>query len=80
LAHVLHFQPNIAGKKEGAMRRDVLTMTGVSLAAALMAWILWGNPEEAAHSARHMQTAQWIKPDPELKRISEQSPYMRSER
>ena len=62
------------------MRRDVLTLTGVSLATALMAWIIWGNPEEAQHSARHIQTAQWTKPDLELKRISEQSPYMRSER
>jgi hypothetical protein len=62
------------------MRRDVLTMTGVSMATALMAWIIWGNPREEEHTARHMQTAQWMKPDPELKWLSEQSPYMRSER
>jgi hypothetical protein len=62
------------------MGRDVLTLTGVSLATALVGWIIWGNPAEERHSARHMQTAQWIKPVPELKRISEQSPYMRSER
>ena len=71
---------DIAGEQDSAMRRDVLTMTGVSLASALVAWIIWGNPAEEQHSARHMQTAQWIKPDPELKRISEQSPYMRNER
>ena len=62
------------------MRRDVLTMTGVSLATALMAWIIWGNPKEEEHFARHVQTAQWIKPDTELKRLLEQSPYMWTER
>jgi hypothetical protein len=62
------------------MRRDVLTMTGVSLATALMAWIIWGNPKEEEHFARHVQTAQWIKLDSELMRLSGQSPYMRNER
>ena len=60
------------------MGRDLLTMTAISLAIALTAWIIWGNPGE--HSARQMQTAQWVKADPELKRVSEPSPYMRSER
>jgi hypothetical protein len=64
--------------KGDAMGRDLLTMTAISLAIALTAWIIWGNPEE--HSALQMQTAQWVKADPELKRVSEQSPYMRSER
>jgi hypothetical protein len=62
------------------MRRDVLTMTAVSLATALLAWNIWGNPREGEHFARHVQTAQWVKPDPELNRLSEQSPYMRNER
>ena len=62
------------------MRRDVLTMTGASLATALMVWVILGNPREEAHFTRHMQAAHWIKVDPELKRLSEQSPYMRNER
>ena len=62
------------------MRRDVLTMTGVSLATALMAWIIWGNPKEEEHFARHVQAAQWIKTDAELVRLSERSPYTRNER
>lgn len=62
------------------MRRDMLTITGISLATALMAWIILGNPKEEEHFARHVQTAQWIKLDTELKRLSEQSPYMRNER
>jgi hypothetical protein len=62
------------------MRRDVLTMTGVSLATAVIAWIIWGNPKEEEHFARHVQSAQWIKLDTELMRLSEPSPYMRNER
>lgn len=50
------------------MGRDLLTMTGTALAIALMAWSNWGNPEE--HSGRHLQNAQWIKADSEMKRIS----------
>ena len=62
------------------MRRDVLTMTGASLATAVIVWVSWGNPKEEAHYERNLQTAHWIKADPELKRLSEQSPYMRNER
>ena len=62
------------------MRRDVLIMTAVSLATALTVWNIWGNPREEEHFARYVQNAQWAKPDPELKRLSEQSPYMRNER
>jgi hypothetical protein len=42
------------------MMRDLLSMTGASLAAASMAWSIRGNPEE--HSARPVQTAQWVAP------------------
>lgn len=62
------------------MRRDVLTMTAASLATALTVWVISGNPREEAHFTRHTQTAQWIKADPDLRRLSEQSPYMRNER
>ena len=62
------------------MRRDVLTMTGVSLATAFMVWIIWGNPKEEEHFARRVQTAQWIKTDAEFVRLSERSPYTRNER
>jgi hypothetical protein len=43
------------------MIRDLLTMTGASLAAALVAWIVWGNPEE--HSSLHAQPAQLARAD-----------------
>jgi hypothetical protein len=42
------------------MIRDLLSMTGASFAAALMAWSIWGNPEE--YSARPVQTPQWVAP------------------
>jgi len=59
------------------MRRDLLTLTGTFLSLALLIWALWGNPER---SSAHIQIVEWIKSDPELKLISEQSPYMRPER
>jgi hypothetical protein len=62
------------------MRRDVLTMIASSLATALMAWTFGATQGKREHFARYVQTAQWAKPDPELKRLSEESPYMRNER
>jgi hypothetical protein len=62
------------------MRRDMLTTTTASLATALAVWVIWGNPREDIHFTRHLQTAQWVQADPDLKRLSEQSPYMRNER
>ena len=59
------------------MRRDLLTMTGAYFSLALLIWAFWGNPKR---SSAHIQTVEWTKSDPELKLISEQSPYMRSER
>jgi hypothetical protein len=59
------------------MRRDLLTMTGAFFSLALIVWVFWGNPER---SSAHVQTVEWIKSDPELRLISQQSPYMRSER
>ena len=44
------------------MTRDLLSMTGAALAAALMAWSIWGNPEE--HSTHNVQTAQRVAPHP----------------
>jgi hypothetical protein len=58
------------------MGRDLLIMTGISLGTALMAWGIWGNPEQ--RSALHMQTVRWVRSDAELKWMSEQSRYMGS--
>ena len=58
------------------MKRDVWVISGGMLAVGVSAWALWGNPEKTptVHAVREMHMA------PELKLVSERSPYMRSER
>ncbi|MET4235590.1 hypothetical protein ACVWXN_002129 [Bradyrhizobium sp. i1.4.4] len=55
------------------MRRDLLAITGGMLAVGATVWAFWGNPENPAR----LRTVQEIKANPEQKRVSEQSPYMR---
>jgi hypothetical protein len=43
----------------------------------LATWALWGNPYS---SVPRMHTGQSIAADPNLKLVSERSPYMRNER
>jgi hypothetical protein len=43
----------------------------------LVTWALWGNPYS---SVPRMHTGQSIAADPNLKLVSERSPYMRNER
>jgi hypothetical protein len=61
-------------KRGGAMRRDLLTMTGTSLALGLIVWSFWGNP---VRSPLHLQTVQSIPPAVEL---ASQGSFMRAER
>jgi hypothetical protein len=60
------------------MGRDILAMSGASLALGLIGWAFWGNPPMSAEP--RLPTAQSLNQDPNLKLVSEQSPYMRSER
>jgi hypothetical protein len=59
------------------MRRDLMVIGGASLLLGLITWALWGNPES---SVPRMHTVQSLGADPNLKLISEDSPYMRTER
>jgi len=59
------------------MRQDLFMVGGGIVAVGLAIWGLWGSPQ---HSAPKAQVAQELSVDPELKRITELSPYMRSER
>ena len=59
------------------MRQDLFMVGGGIVAAGLVIWGLWGSPQ---HSAPKAQVEQELNVDPELKRITELSPYMRSER
>ena len=58
------------------MKRDIGVMSGAILAVGAVVWAFWGNPETASRNnvTRKLDVA------PELKFVSEQSPYMRSER
>lgn len=58
------------------MKRDLLVLSGGTLVVGCVVWVVWGNPE----SVPRMHSFQEMKADPELKLVSERSPYMRSER
>jgi hypothetical protein len=59
------------------MKRDLFIVGGGIVAFGLAIRGLWGNPR---HSAPKEQVAQHLNVDPELKIVSERSPYMRTER
>ena len=58
------------------MKRDVGVMSGAILAIGAVVWAFWGNPATVNRtSAVHRMNVA-----PELKLVSERSPYMRAER
>jgi len=59
------------------MRRDLWAISGGILAAGAVAWIMWGNPENVPRM-RGLQAM--VADDPDLRLVSQQSPYMRDER
>jgi hypothetical protein len=60
------------------MRHDLFIVGGGIVAVGLAIWGLWGSPQHRAPPKA--QVAQELNIDPEPKRITELSPYMRSER
>lgn len=60
------------------MKQDLLMIVGGIVATGLTMWGLWGNPPK--HGAPKVLVVQQLEADPDLKAISERSPYMRSER
>jgi hypothetical protein len=58
------------------MKRDIVVISGATLAIGVIMWAFVGNPE----SASRMRVSQKMDVAPELKLISEDSPFMRSER
>lgn len=60
------------------MRQDLLMVVGGIVVTGLTIWSFWGNPPK--HSAPRLLVVQQLHADPDLKAISERSPYMRSER
>jgi hypothetical protein len=60
------------------MRQNDLLIVGDGIVAVGLA--IWGLSSNPQHNAPKVQVAQELNVDPELKRITELSPYMRSER
>jgi len=58
------------------MKRDIVMISGATLAIGMLMWAFAGNPQSAGRT----RVAQKMDAAPELKQISEHSPYMRSER
>jgi hypothetical protein len=57
------------------MRRDLLAISGGILTFGVVAWVLWSNPEDVPRE----HAIQAMAADPDLKLVSERSPYMRDE-
>jgi hypothetical protein len=58
-------------------QNDLFIVDAGTVAVGLAIWGLWDSPQ---HSPPKAHVAQELNIDPELKRITELSPYMRSER
>ena len=58
------------------MKRDIGVISGATLAIGMIMWAFVGNPE----SASRMRVTQKMDVSPELKVITERSPFMRTER
>jgi hypothetical protein len=59
------------------MKWDLLAISGGLIAFGAVVWTFWGNPETVT---RAQPVHQELAADPDLKLISERSPYMRTER
>lgn len=60
------------------MKLDLVIVVAGIVATGLAMWSVWGNPPK--HGAARVQIVQRLDVDPDLKAVSERSPYMRSER
>lgn len=58
------------------MKRDIGVISGATLAIGVIMWAFVGNPESTSRT----RVTQKMDVAPELKLVSESSPYMRSER
>jgi hypothetical protein len=60
------------------MTKDFVAIGAGMLAVGLGMWGLWGHPQNARPA--ETQEARILADDPALKLVSEQNPYMRTER
>ena len=62
------------------MKRDIGVISGATLAIGVVMWAFTGNPASTKRTNIAQHVTQTMDVAPELKQISERSPYMRSER
>ena len=62
------------------MKRDIGVISGATLAIGVVMWAFVGNPASTKRSNVAHHVIQTMDIAPELKQVSEDSPYMRSER
>jgi len=60
------------------MKRDIGVISSATLAIGMVMWAFVGNPESASRARTNV--TQKMDVAPELKLVSESSPYMRTER
>ena len=76
-ANLPSFVP-LRGTTEKAMKQDILIICGGMLVVGLVTFGLKGIPQKTTTSTQ--QVVQSMDADPNLKLVTERSPYMRSER
>jgi len=63
------------------MVRDLFTIAGASMVFGVIVWIVLGPPKRPVQrSSLQLETSHSLNTDPDLRLISERSPYMRTER
>jgi len=62
------------------MKRDIGVISGATLAIGMVMWAFVGNPASTKPTNMASRVTQTMDIAPELKQVSEGSPYMRSER
>jgi hypothetical protein len=71
------------GEREDTMGRDLWTLAAISIAFGVIVWIVLGHPQNSSlrqESRLRIETSHSLNADPDLRSISERSPYMRTER
>ncbi|MBR1215356.1 MULTISPECIES: hypothetical protein [unclassified Bradyrhizobium] len=62
------------------MKRDIGVISGATLAIGVVMWAFVGNPASTKRTNIAQHVTQTMDVAPELKHVTERSPYMRSER
>jgi hypothetical protein len=69
-------------EREDAMVRDLLVLAAASIVLGVIVWSVLGHQQRTSLQGSYlrMETSHSLNADPDLRLVSEQSPYMRTER